>query len=166
MGLSKTRGLGRVNSLLAGGAAASAYWDSTEAEDDPTVNRLEPEPLESTGGAGDTTISIPINFESNSVELTAQSVSNIENLAKVLAARPESTRILLIGHADVRGDEGYNLRLSEERAMHVMQLLSDLEPSLAGRIESTGQGEAQPVDSGSSETAHANNRRLEIRVSG
>ena len=41
VGFSQTRGLGRVNNLLAGGAAASDYWESAAAEEDPSVNRLE-----------------------------------------------------------------------------------------------------------------------------
>jgi len=173
-GLSQTRGLGRVNSLLAGGAAASAYWDPAPVEQaqSPTVNNLATSPLETgldEGGGTDTaatTISIPINFESNSTAVTPDTSENLENLARVLAAGPTSTQIELIGHADVRGDESYNLRLSQNRADYVRKLIIQLQPSLAGRIASTGKGESEPVDRSSTERAHKNNRRLVITVSG
>lgn len=161
-GLSTTRGVGRVNSLLGGGISANAYWSATNQGSEAGESGSEPRP----DAVPTTTIAFPINFELDSTEVTPLTSANIQSLAKALAERPISTSIQLTGHADVRGDETYNLTLSQRRAVAVRDLLIELEPSLDGRITVDGKGESQPVDRGTSERAHANNRRLEVTVSG
>jgi outer membrane protein OmpA-like peptidoglycan-associated protein len=169
IGFSGTRGAGRANSLLHGNTGPSHYWKEQPPQD-PTVSALEVDPLAQDSGSGGagvalSTISIPIRFESNSSSVTAETASNLESLANVLAGRPESTNITLIGYADLRGDSYYNLRLSQQRADKIREILEILAPSLRGRIKTIGRGEAEPVDFGTSERAHANNRRLEISLS-
>ncbi len=170
-GFSQTRGLGQVHSLLMSGTAGSAYWDSqtdtapvttayaSEVEERSVSASLPPE-----NPGGQRSINIPINFEANSTNTTAQTARNIENLALVLASGPESGEIIFIGHADVRGDADYNLWLSRKRADSVRLKLESLQPSLAGRISAVGQGEIEPIDKGNSDRAHANNRRLEVVI--
>lgn len=164
-GLSATRGIGTVNSLLGGSVTSRAFWDAeenienTESDTDRTS--------EGGGGLIDPSISaidIPIRFSSNSTQLTPETAANVRNLARVLSAQPETTHFILTGHADVRGEADYNLRLSLARAEAIRDLLVDEAPTLDGRVEALGDGETRPVDAGSSERAHANNRRLEITV--
>jgi outer membrane protein OmpA-like peptidoglycan-associated protein len=177
VGLSRTRGLGRVKDLLAGGASASAYWGEPASSDQQTssaapgaaTSRSDIFALGTikgdTGKAVETSISIPINFDSNSTSVTPGTAENLENLANVLSKQPGDSLITLTGHADVRGDAYYNLRLSRERAEFVRDILIQIEPSLKGRVQSQGRGESEPVDSGSSERGHANNRRLTVTLS-
>lgn len=165
-GLSQTRGIGMVNSLLGGDVSSNAFWDPED---------------ESAGGAGGASVSgsivtpeapttstssidIPIRFYSNSTELTAETALNVQNLATVLTERPPSARITLTGHADVRGDAGYNQELSLARAEKIRDLLVAQEPSLDGRINALGDGESRPIDTGDSARSHANNRRLEVTI--
>ncbi|CAN0601839.1 unnamed protein product, partial [Ectocarpus sp. 12 AP-2014] len=75
-----------------------------------------------------------------------------------------STRVILTGHADVRGDDQYNLELSLARAEKIRDLLLEEEPALAGRVDAHGDGEARPIDGGDSARSHANNRRLEVTL--
>jgi outer membrane protein OmpA-like peptidoglycan-associated protein len=165
-GFSQTRGLGRVNNLLGGGVTATAFWEAA-GEPEGTVSQLEVDPLDgSQGGGGQATVSIPINFKINSTEVTPDTASNVENLAKVLADQPKTVSVLLIGHADERGDDAYNLQLSSDRAQEIRLTLVGLEPSLEGRVRAMGVGETRPIDEGNTERAHANNRRLEVTLSG
>lgn len=174
IGFSDTRGAGKANRLLHGNTGPSNYWDNEPQLEDPTISALEVDPLDSTvGGAGAEqpeaaplkAISIPIRFEYNSAEATAETATNIRSLATVLAAQPQTTSITLIGHADVRGDAAYNLRLSAQRATRIKEVVESLQPTLHGRIRAIGRGEAEPIDTGNSDRAHANNRRLEITLS-
>lgn len=167
-GLSKTRGLGRVNSILMNANSGSAYWNSYR------------ELAKSQGGGGDASpdikteiakitdagpsIDLPINFELNSTQATAQTALNIESLASALANRSGQETILFIGHADARGDAGYNMRLSRKRADLVRLEVEALQPALAGRISTDGRGELEPVATGNDERAHADNRRLEVII--
>ncbi|MEM1144230.1 MAG: OmpA family protein [Pseudomonadota bacterium] len=163
-GLSQTRGIGTVNSLLGGAVSSNAFWEPDD---------------ENSGGAGSAelavsgsvvaptpaaSVDIPIRFASNSTELTEETATNVRNLAKVLAARASKNQIILTGHADVRGDASYNQRLSLARAEAIRAQLVLTEPSLEGRIRAQGAGESRPVDLGDSERSHANNRRLEVTV--
>lgn len=167
-GLSNTRGIGTVSSLLGGKVSSNAFWDPDD---------------ESSGGAGNgsasvsgsivtpmaemsalASVDLPIRFESNSTELTAATAASIRNLARVLTAKSAENRVTLTGHADVRGDANYNQVLSLARAEAIRDLLVTEEPSLDGRIDTLGAGESRPIDLGDSARSHANNRRLEVRL--
>jgi len=77
-----------------------------------------------------------------------------------LSANPNK-RIRLEGHADERGTREYNLALAERRAMSIMNFLVVNGASRA-QIETVSYGEERLADSGSSEAAHQQNRRVEI----
>ena len=167
-GLSQTRGIGTVNNLLGGKVSSNAFWDPED---------------ESAGGAGRSTasvsdsitipgekdspgasIDIPLRFASNSTELTPGTRANVRNLATALTLQDAESRIMLTGHADVRGEAPYNQRLSLARAEAIRDLLLEAEPTLRGRIDALGAGESRPIDPGNTARAHANNRRLEVTV--
>jgi outer membrane protein OmpA-like peptidoglycan-associated protein len=67
------------------------------------------------------------------------------------------------GHTDERGDDNYNLDLSNRRAAAVMQYLVDhkVDPK---RLEAQGYGETQPKDKRHNEAAWFINRRVEFVI--
>ena len=163
--LSTTRGIGAASDILAKAGDACSFWSEelcnpsgSEADADPTANNTVTE--EPKGRA----ISIPINFEVNSIETTPATASNIMNLATVLAKQDGQQEIVFIGHADSRGAANHNMTLSQQRAAAVRDQVATLQPSLAGRISAQGRGELEPIDIGTTERAFANNRRLEIII--
>jgi peptidoglycan-associated lipoprotein len=66
--------------------------------------------------------------------------------------------MIVEGHCDDRGTEGYNLSLGERRANAVQQFLLDAGIE-ASRIEVVSFGEEKPLDSASNDVAWAKNRR-------
>lgn len=76
---------------------------------------------------------------------------------------PEWEVVVIEGHADYRGGDRYNLRLSEQRAERVMNALIELGVP-AELMTSKGFGSAKPVNRGSSERSLARNRRVEFVV--
>jgi outer membrane protein OmpA-like peptidoglycan-associated protein len=107
--------------------------------------------------------SIPINFETGSTLVDEQTQKNVLVLATALAdtAHPDQ-RYLFIGHADIRGVETNNVELSRRRAEAIREAVVMLQPSLQGRIDVTGRGSSEPVDTGRTESAYRANRRLQV----
>ncbi len=74
-------------------------------------------------------------------------------------------RIEIIGHTDSLGTDEYNQRLSVARADRVAEqlIVVGLDQTL---IAHSGQGESQPVADNGTELGRAENRRIEIRITG
>ncbi|MFT6342895.1 MAG: OOP family OmpA-OmpF porin [Glaciecola sp.] len=74
-------------------------------------------------------------------------------------------KVALIGHADSRGDAGYNQKLSERRAQSVADYMVN-KGVKASAITVSGRGEASPVASNASSEGRAKNRRVDASFSG
>ncbi len=74
------------------------------------------------------------------------------------------SQVLVEGHADVTGGEGYNQGLSERRSDTVRGHLTDLGIS-EELVAAFGYGEFRPVASNESVEGRARNRRVEIHLS-
>ena len=104
-----------------------------------------------------------MNFVINSTELDASTRANVNILALTLIDEEFSgNKFMLIGHADVVGDADANLRLSERRANAIYDAITEIQPNLAGRIETAGRGEQKPLSLGTTASDHRLNRRLEV----
>jgi outer membrane protein OmpA-like peptidoglycan-associated protein len=76
------------------------------------------------------------------------------------------SRIVLVGHTDVRGSADFNMKLSRERAEALAGFMK--ENGLSVQIETTGMGANEPMrlpdTSGlSQDDIYALNRRVELR---
>ncbi|MBN7769364.1 peptidoglycan-associated lipoprotein Pal [Marinobacter daepoensis] len=80
--------------------------------------------------------------------------------ARYLADNPRS-QVRLEGHADERGTKEYNLALGERRANAVQRFLI-VNGVSRGQIETISYGEEKPAVRGGTESAHAQNRRVEL----
>lgn len=105
----------------------------------------------------------PIFFETNSTKIQKRSEPLLAEIARVIRAREDLGTISIEGHTDSRGDDDYNLRLSQGRAESVRDFLIESGVS-AHRLVARGFGETRPVASGDSPAAHAANRRVEFRL--
>ena len=73
--------------------------------------------------------------------------------------------IKLGGYTDNKGPADFNMKLSQGRADNVMVELVKLGID-AGRLKAEGYGEQYPVASNDTEEGRAQNRRIDIRVTG
>jgi adhesin transport system outer membrane protein len=71
--------------------------------------------------------------------------------------------VVVVGHTDSIGTDGYNLGLSQRRAATVRDYLASHGLD-ARRIRSEGRGESQPVADNATAAGRAKNRRVEIHV--
>lgn len=103
-----------------------------------------------------------VHFDTDRAELSADELAGLESF---LASLPETGRFraLVLGHADERASDAYNLALSERRARHVAELLK---ARGLDRVEVALRafGESRPLDPGHGEPAWRRNRRVEVRV--
>lgn len=102
-----------------------------------------------------------IYFNTDEAVIKPESYAVIKSVADYLQQHPE-VKIQVIGHTDDQGEEAYNQELSEKRAAAVVHALAQEFGIDAGRLESTGKGETEPVEANTSGNGRANNRRVEF----
>lgn len=95
--------------------------------------------------------------------IAATSAPLLVEVAAVLEAHPELTRVEVRGHTDDVGDDARNLDLSQRRAASIRAWLV-AHGIAAERITARGYGETQPLADNRSAAGRAVNRRVEFVV--
>ncbi|MDR0553040.1 MAG: OmpA family protein [Holosporales bacterium] len=117
------------------------------------------------GSAEDFAANVPnkVYFEFDSSRVTSSASKRVESQAAWLKTYP-ATSVSVEGHTDIRGTAEYNLALGTARANSTAKALRKhgVEES---RITVTSYGKERVADEGTSEEAHARNRRTETIVS-
>jgi peptidoglycan-associated lipoprotein len=103
-----------------------------------------------------------IYFDFDRSDLTAGSRSALAAKLSVLLAHPD-IQIQVVGHADERGSDEYNLALGLERAGAARRFLTQRGVS-SDRISAISMGEEHPVCTESKESCWWQNRRDEFVV--
>ncbi|MBA3453769.1 MAG: OmpA family protein [Deltaproteobacteria bacterium] len=104
-----------------------------------------------------------VYFEYNKAVIKSQSFPILDAVAATMQGNPSIQLIEVQGHTDERGNDAYNLDLSDRRAASVKKYLIDKGVD-ANRLESQGYGETQPIDRRSNEAAWAKNRRVAFLI--
>ena len=137
-----------VDTTSTGGASTGGYDDSYDdmqgVPDDSAAGELES----------------VIYFAFDSSEVSNEDTDTIAGHAVVMSGNMR-INVRLEGHADERGSREYNIGLGERRAQAVRRLLL-LQGVSAGQIATVSFGEERPHATGSSESAYAQNRRVEF----
>jgi outer membrane protein OmpA-like peptidoglycan-associated protein len=81
-------------------------------------------------------------YEFNRADLTPESTAALDRLAAMLQEHPNIT-IELAAHCDYRGDDKYNMKLSQRRAESVVKYLTE-KGIQADRLTAKGYGESLP----------------------
>lgn len=126
----------------------------------PTADNAQKEQAASGGS-----ILLPINFNTATTNVDQRTWPNIATLAHAMA-NPQFVghRFVFVGHADMRGDDRYNMELSRQRAAAMYRDVILVEPSLQGRVDIDGRGAHEPLDPGTTEEALRANRRLQVII--
>ncbi|HSN84678.1 MAG TPA: OmpA family protein [Polyangiales bacterium] len=113
----------------------------------------------------DTQITIleKIYFETDSAIIKSRSFPLLDAVAATLNASPQITLVEIQGHADERGSDAYNIKLTRARAASVMNALIE-RGVLKERLRSAGYGERCPVDPRRNAAAWEKNRRVEFKI--
>ncbi|MFT5126806.1 MAG: peptidoglycan-associated lipoprotein [Rhodothermales bacterium] len=104
----------------------------------------------------------PVYFAYNQDFIGDAGQRQLEQLSDYLG-RNGQFHLVLEGHCDERGSEGYNRSLGERRAIAVMNYLVALGVP-DGRMKTISYGEERPAVNGAGESSWRQNRRAEIIV--
>lgn len=148
---------------LAPAAAASA------ADDQPRTRSWKPGVRPAAAAAAGTAVaaaqparaSILVTFITGSAELTADAKRALDVLAGAMKSdKLASVKFTIEGHADPRGNEESNLKLSQSRAESVRAYLTSSHGLAAERINAVGKGSSALMKP--NEPAAPENRRVTI----
>jgi peptidoglycan-associated lipoprotein len=136
----------RARELEAAEAAAAAERARLEAERAILVNQ----------------VALAINFDYDQFSVRSVDEANMGRKAALMRSNP-ALRIRVVGHADERGSDEYNLVLAMRRATSAKDWLVRMGVE-SNRIETASLGEEVPLDPSANESAWATNRRDEFEV--
>ncbi len=102
-------------------------------------------------------------FDFNKFDMKPEYEVQLNELLSAMAEYPGAT-FEVSGHTDSRGNDDYNLKLSQKRANFVRDLLIKMGAD-ANSLVAVGRGETEPIiPNAETEPEHEQNRRVEIRI--
>jgi outer membrane protein OmpA-like peptidoglycan-associated protein len=114
-------------------------------------------------------IGADVLFDFDRAEIRPSAVAELRRIAKAIEEDvPTGAPVQVDGHADAKGDDAFNQRLSEQRAQAVVEWLVAEGHIDRGRLRATGYGETKPVaantrpDGADDPKGRAKNRRVVI----
>jgi peptidoglycan-associated lipoprotein len=128
-----------------------------------SLNRAPaPAAMPASSAAALATMEEKIHFATDKSDLSPESKSLLDAKVLVFRANP-GMRIMIMGNADERASDTYNMALGERRSAAAKAYLvaRGIDPI---RIETSSHGERNPIASGTSKEAEATNRRDGFRL--
>jgi outer membrane protein OmpA-like peptidoglycan-associated protein len=102
-----------------------------------------------------------VSFDSGKAVLKPEWKPILERLAKVLETYFPGTDVFVCGHTDSTGSDGFNMRLSQDRARNVAKVLED-EGIKKESLKVQGFGKAFPIEGNDTPAGRGANRRTEL----
>ncbi len=154
----------RPASYVASGATAGVTAAQTTAKAEPaTAEPAAPAKAEAAarrhGPAAPTTVGFHIQFAFNSTAILAPSRPFLDQLGKVMQARPDLA-VAVEGHTDAVGGDAYNMELSKRRAASVKAYLVETWKVAPDRLDVEGRGKSEPLVA---DPYAPENRRVQFR---
>ena len=156
-------------------AQADKVLEGKDVTESALVNALTPDPQMRTRSikitrdgapaapAKSPSASLLITFETNSAQLTPKSKEALEVVGRALKSdKLAEFRFSIEGHADPRGNEASNLRLSQLRAESVAGYLAERQQIDRNRLKPVGKGQTELLNVAN--PAAPENRRVTIRT--
>jgi outer membrane protein OmpA-like peptidoglycan-associated protein len=171
-----------VLAALAGRARAEtveAYRDGDAINPDDVVRILSPEPEQPLTRSIRTLVankqtaenaaapqragalSIPVAFDFDSAGLQSAARQQLDAIAEGIRRLPAQLHVVIEGHTDATGADGYNLSLSQRRAAAVKDYLVRVQGIDAARLGEVGAGKREPLPG--RDPYSAENRRVQFR---
>ncbi|MCY7352516.1 MAG: OmpA family protein [Cytophagaceae bacterium] len=104
-----------------------------------------------------------VEFRTDQAVIPTVSYQNLQNLVEYLNASPDC-RVVLVGHADRRESDAYNMRLSQRRSTSVKKYLIKAGLKDPSRVLIEYYGEFKPQAPSATAEGLQANRRVQIKV--
>lgn len=168
-------GLGLIISLILGLLSlwkGCSHWNDNKGQrvihdtvyvDEKSKQDIIQQFLDTTTITKTDAIELPnVQFYTNSAKLLPYSINSIQQLADYMQTHP-GIHATIEGHTDNVGDTQGNLKLSQDRAETVRQVLISfgVDPS---RVDAHGYGKSRPRATNDTMEGRALNRRVEVRL--
>ena len=105
-----------------------------------------------------------VRFPVNHFEISDEAKAIIDEAVTPLKTENRGVYFEVQGYTDATGDEAYNNRLGEERAMAVRDYIAKTHGIALSRINVISYGESNPVADNKTRDGRAQNRRVVIRI--
>lgn len=102
-------------------------------------------------------------FDTKDANLKPEALVTLGKIARILKRYPDR-EIRISGHTDNVGTSESNLKLSEQRALQVLQNLIENHNIPEERISFQGLGSSKPIATNDTEKGRAKNRRVEVTL--
>lgn len=153
---------GAIIGAAVGGAAGAIIGHQMDQQAKEIKQNIPGAVVERVGEGIQVTFASGLLFDTNSDMVRGDARSNLQQLARSLDKYP-NTELLIVGHTDARGTDGYNQSLSERRAASAASFLATQGVTNA-RLHTRGLGESEPVASNDDVAGQQRNRRVEVAI--
>ncbi len=153
---------GAILGAVVGGAAGAVIGRRMDRQATMLADELPDAEIRRLGEGIQVTFDSGILFGFDSSELQEIAKANLTSLAESLDSDAD-TDLLIVGHTDDLGAEGYNQALSERRARAAASYIASRGLS-SDRIDIQGRGESEPIADNATELGRDENRRVEIAI--
>jgi outer membrane protein OmpA-like peptidoglycan-associated protein len=153
---------GAIIGAVVGGAAGAIIGHEMDKQAKELEQNIPGATVERVGEGIQVTFASGLLFDFDSDVIRGNARSNLDVLSSSLDEYDKSD-LLIVGHTDDVGSDGYNQELSERRALSAARYLQSRGVARS-RVHTDGLGEAEPVDSNDSEAGRQRNRRVEVAI--
>jgi peptidoglycan-associated lipoprotein len=105
-----------------------------------------------------------VRFPVNKAEISDEAKALIDEAVAPLVQANRGVFLEIEGHTDSTGDDAYNRRLGEERALAVRDYIAKKDSIALSRLNVISYGEEKPVVDNATREDRAQNRRVVIRI--
>lgn len=154
-------GLGAALGGVAGGSIGR-YMDNQETALNQQFAASDAASVQRTADVLAVTFKSDVLFDVGSASLKPGAYTEIDRVANVLLQYPQTT-IQIAGHTDSTGSEELNQKLSERRALSVLNALANQGVAPA-RMRALGFGESQPIADNTTPEGRQHNRRVVVTI--
>jgi outer membrane protein OmpA-like peptidoglycan-associated protein len=153
---------GAIIGAAVGGAAGAVIGHQMDQQAKEIRQNVPGAVVERVGEGLQVTFESGLLFDYDSDMLHAAAKQNLAALAASLDKYP-NTDLIIVGHTDNKGSDGYNMSLSERRAAAAAGYLTN-QGVARSRLRSAGRGESEPVASNDTDAGRQQNRRVEVAI--
>ena len=153
---------GAIIGAVVGGAAGAIIGHQMDQQAKELKLEIPGATIERVGEGIQVTFASGLLYDFDSDAIRPDAGVNLRNLANSLKKYP-NTELLIVGHTDAVGGSTYNQDLSSRRANSASAFLT-AQGVGAGRLQSSGRGELEPVGSNETDAGRQMNRRIEVAI--
>ncbi len=149
---------GAILGAAVGGAIGAVIGHQMDQQAKKIEQQVAGATVERVGEGIQVTFASGLLFDFDSDNVRSEAATNLRSLAQSLNEYPK-TELLIVGHTDAVGDDGYNQTLSEKRAKATADYLVS-QGIARSRLKTSGRGELEPIANADDQK----NRRVEVAI--